>query len=247
MRVLLFRGTCRAKEIEAKACEANYDILRCRPLVPISRLQAATKRAENSVTIGMDSRGSNVAAPGVCVSGVCPLNENADLHEEGSHRMLEGGDRTVGVGEGGLKMCEDLRRRPVRGFSRQFGWRAPPRQCRADLALAQIEPCPDALPGPVTSPAVGNDADGREDAAGDGVFEESPQSVGCQAQASDFVRAPNAESPPATRTCIAVAAKDPPRTHRFSLGVVLVIPTQIPMPNQGADNLAVRTRRLLEP
>src|ERR1019366_1589375 len=59
MRVLLFRGMCRTKEIEAKVCAANDDILRCRPLVLISLRQAATKRAENSVTIGMDSRGSN--------------------------------------------------------------------------------------------------------------------------------------------------------------------------------------------
>jgi hypothetical protein len=31
-------------------------------MVPISRRQAAAKRAEISVTIGMDSRGFNVAA-----------------------------------------------------------------------------------------------------------------------------------------------------------------------------------------
>jgi hypothetical protein len=181
------------------------------------------------------------------VPEVCPLNENADLHEEGPHRMLEGGDRTVGAGEGGLKMCEDLRRRPVRGFSRQLGWRAPPRQCRADLALALVEPCPDALPGPVTSPAVGDDADRGGDAVGDGVFEESPQSVGCQAQPSDFVRDPDAECPSAPATCDAIAAKDPPSADRFLLGVALVVSAQIAVANQRADNLAVRTRRLLEP
>jgi hypothetical protein len=51
-----------AKEIEAKASVANYDILCCRPFRAISRRRPATKRAENSVTIGMDPRGSNVAA-----------------------------------------------------------------------------------------------------------------------------------------------------------------------------------------
>jgi hypothetical protein len=177
---------------------------------------------------------------------VRPLNENADLHEKGPHRMLEGGDGTVGVGEGCLKMCEDLRRRPVRGFGRQLGWRASPRQCRANLALALVEPFPDALQGPVTEMAVGG-ADGCEYVAGNGALEEPPQTAGGQAEPSDFVGAPDAESPPAPMTCIAVAAEDPPGPDRLSLGVAFVIPAQIAMPNQRADNLAVRTRRLLEP
>jgi len=213
----------------------------------ISLRPAATKRAENSVTIGMDWRGSNVAAWSVCVSEVCPLNENADLHEEGPHRMLESGDRTVGIGEGGLEMCKDMRRRSARRFGRQLGRRAPRRQCRADFALAQVEPFPEALPGPVTSPAVGDDADRRGDAAGDGALEEFPQSAGCQAQPSDFVRAPDAEGPSAAATCAAIAAKDPPSAHRFLLGVALVVSAQIAVANQRANRLAVRTRRLLEP
>ena len=237
------RGTCRAKEIEAKACAANDDILRCRPFIPLSRRPAATQRAENSVTIGMDSRGSNVA---VCVSGVCPLNETADLHEKGPHRMLEGGDKTVGVGEGGLKMCKDLRRRSARRFGRQLGWRAPRRQCRADFALAQVEPFPDALPGPVTSPAVGDNADRSGDVAGSGALKEPPQSAGCQTEPSDFVGEPDAGRPPATRPRIAVAAKNPPSANRFLLGVALVVSAQIAVPNQRADRLAMRTRRLLE-
>lgn len=230
----------RTKEIEAKACETSYDILRCWPLVTISRRRPATKRAENSVTISMDSRGSNVAADGIL------LNENADSHEEDPHRMLEGGDRTVGVGEGGLEMGKNLRRRSARRFGWQLGRRAPRRQRRADFALAQVEPFPDALPGPVTSLAVGDDAGRSGDAAGDGALEESPQSAGCQAEPPDLVRAPDAECPPATRACIAVAAKDPPRTHRFSLGIALVVSTQIAVADQCADNPAVRTRRLLE-
>lgn len=239
MRVLLFCGMCRPKEIEAKACAANDDILRCRSFVPISLRLTATKRAENLVTIGKDSRGSNE---------VCPLNENADLHEEGSHRMLEVGDRTVGVGEGGLEMSEDLRRRwSMRGFRRQFGRRAPRRQGRADFALAQVESFPDALPGPATSPAVGDGADRSGDAAGDGALKESPQSTGCEAQPSDFVGEPDAECPSATMTCIAIAAKDPPSADRFLLGVALVVSVQIAVANQRANRLAMRTRRLLEP
>jgi hypothetical protein len=151
--------------------------------------------------------------------------------------MLEGGDRTVGVGEGSLKMCENLRRRPARRFGREFGRRAPRRQCRADFTLAQVEPFPEALPGPVTSPAVGDEADRSGDAAGDGALEESPQSVGCQAQPSDFVRDPDAEGPSAPATQIAVAAKDPPSTDRFLLGVALVVAAQISCPLPGSDRI----------
>ena len=91
------------------------------------------------------------------------------------------------------------------------------------------------------------DTNGREDAAGDGALEEPQKSAGGQAEPSDFVGDPDAESPPATATCMAVAAKDPPRAHRLSLGVALVKSAQKAVPNQRADNLAVRTGRQLEP
>lgn len=160
--------------------------------------------------------------------------------------MLEGGNRTVGVGEGGLEMGENLRRRRMRGFRRQLGGWAAPQQCRADLALAVVEAFPDALPGPVTQMAGGG-ADRRGNAAGHGALEEPPQAAGGQAEPSDFVRVPDAESPPATVTFVAVAAKDPPRPDRLALGVALVIAVQKAVPNQRADNPAVRARRLLEP
>ncbi len=168
--------------------------------------------------------------------------------------MLEGGDRTVGIGEGGLEMGKDLRRRSAprlgRQPGRQLGRRAPRRQCRADFALAQVEAFPDALPGPVTSPAVGDNADrsgdAAGDAAGDGAFEESPQSAGCQAQPSDFVREPDAEGPPASATPIPVAAKDPPSADRFSRGVALVVSAQIAVADQRANRFAMRTGCLLE-
>jgi hypothetical protein len=70
---------------------------------------------------------------------------------------------------------------------------------------------------------------------------------GGQAEPSDFVGEPDAEGPPATGTCLAVAAKDPPGAHRFSLGAALVKAVQKAVPNQRADHLAVRTGRLLEP
>lgn len=141
-------------------------------------------------------------------------------------------------------MGEDLRRRSLRG--RRFRWRAVRRQGGADLALALVEPFPDALQCPVAQMAVGG-ADGGGHSAGDGGFEEPPQTAGSQAQPSDFVGDPDTESAPATRASIAVAAKDPAGPDRFSLAAALVISAQITVPNERADNLAVRTRRLLQP
>jgi hypothetical protein len=171
------------------------------------------------------------------------------LHEEGVQRMLEGSNRTVGIGKGGLEMCEDLRPRPVLRLSRQPGWqlgrRAASRQGRADFALALVEALPDALHGSVTKMTVGG-ADGCGHAAGGGALEEPPQAAGGQAEPSDLVRTPDAEGPPAPATCMAVAAKNPPRPQRFSPGA-LVKSVQIAVADQHADNLAVRTRHLFEP
>ena len=85
------------------------------------------------------------------------------------------------------------------------------------------------------------------DAAGDGELEELPQSAGGQAEPSDFVGEPDAEGPPATGACIAVAAKDPPGAHGSFAGAALVEAVQTAVPNQRADDLAMRTGRLLEP
>ncbi len=175
------------------------------------------------------------------------MDEETDLHEKGPQRMLEGGDRAVGVGEGSLEMRDDVGRGSVRGFcGGQLRRRTASRQCRADLALSLVEPFPDALQGPVTQMAVGV-ADGRENAAGGGALEEPPQSGGGEAEPSDLVGEPDAESPPAATTCIAVAAKDPPGAQRPSPRAGVVKAVEEPVPNQRADDLAVRTGRLLEP
>jgi hypothetical protein len=254
-------------------------MLRCRLFPPKALRPMATRCAENLAMIGRDQRplgrlwgiadgsvhvlcrrrqadhfpregrgnqgGAIDASMSWCVTG----DDGRGSHEESPQRMLEGGDRTVGVGESGLEMGEDLRRWPARGFGRQRGrqlrWRAPLRQCRADLALAQVEALPEALPGPVAEMAIGG-ANGSEDAVGDGALEEAPQTAGGQAEPSDFVGAPDAESPTATATCLAVAAKNPPRADRLSLGMALLIAAQKAVANQRADHLAVRTRHLLK-
>ena len=143
--------------------------------------------------------------------------------------MLEGGDRTVGVGEGGLEMCEDLGCGSVLRW--QFGRRAAPEECGADVALSVVEPFPDALQGPVAEMAV-EAADGGEDAVGNGALEEAPQAGSGQAEASDFVGEPDGERPPAAGTCLAVAAKDPPGAEGLSLGAALVKTVQKAVANE---------------
>lgn len=164
--------------------------------------------------------------------------------------MLEGGDRTVGIGEGGLKMCKALCLRPARRsgrqFGRQFGRRTARRKCRAHFALAQVESIPDALPGSLAAPAVGDDSACSSDAAGHGMLQEFPQRAGGHAQPSDFVRDPDAEGPTAAAPPIAVAAIDAPSADRWSPAVAFVVATQKAMAIQRANGLAMRTRRLLE-
>jgi hypothetical protein len=150
-------------------------------------------------------RAPQARVPGVIAGG------RRELHEEGARRVLEGGDRTMGVREGSLEMGEDLRRRPVCGRSgqsgRQLRRRAARRECRADLALCQVEAFPDAQQGPAAEVAV-DSADGREETAGDGELKETPQKGGSQAKASDLVGVPDAEGASATGASLAVAAKD---------------------------------------
>lgn len=158
--------------------------------------------------------------------------------------MLEGSDRTGGVGEGGLEMGEDLGRGLV--LRRQLGRRAASEESGADVALGVVESFPDALQGPVAEMAV-EGADGGEDAVGDGALEEAPQAGGGQAEASDFVGEPDGEGPPAAGPGVAVAAKDPPGAEGLSLGAALVKTVQKAVLNESADNLAVRTGGQLEP
>lgn len=158
--------------------------------------------------------------------------------------MLEGGDQTVGVREGGVEMGKDLGHGPMRG--RQVGRLASLKQCGADLALAQVEPLPDALPGSVTQMTLDGANRGRN-AVGDGALEELPQRAGGQAQPSDLVGEPNAERASATGPSVTVAAKDPASAHGFSLRAAVVVAAQIAMPIERANRFAMRARHLLEP
>jgi len=162
---------------------------------------------------------------------------------------LEGGDRAVDVGEGGLQMGENLRGRLVCGIrgrpGQQLGRRAAVAQSGADVALRLVEAIPDALHCAIAQLAI-EGAAGGDDAASNGALEEPPQSAGGEAEPPDLVGDPDAESPPATGTCLTVAAKDPPGAHCLSLGAAFVKPIQTAVPIQRANVFAMRTGRLLK-
>jgi hypothetical protein len=155
--------------------------------------------------------------------------------------MLEVGNRAVGIRKGSLEMGQDL------GCRGLIGRRTTRRERRADFALAQDEAAPEALPGPATSPAVGDGTACRGDVAGDSALQESPQPAGSDAQTSDFVSKPYAEGATTTGTPMAVAAKNPPSANGLALGVAFVVTVQKAMAIQRANRFAMRTRRLLEP
>jgi hypothetical protein len=160
--------------------------------------------------------------------------------------MLKVGDRTVGVGKGGLEMSDNLSCGWARRVGGQLGRRTPRQKRRANLALAPVEPFPNALPSPLASPAVGDSTACRGDTAGNGALQESPHRMGGHAQPSDFVGEPNAEGATAAETPMAVAAKDPPSAGGLALRIAFVVAAQKPVANQRADDLAMRTRHLLE-
>lgn len=172
-------------------------------------------------------------------------SEKSGLDKKRPERMLEGGDGTVGVGKGGLEVCEDLGGGSLGCLCRQVRRRAAAKERRADLALAQVEASPDALPGAVAALTIAA-ADGVEDAVGGGALKELPQRGGGEAEASDLVGEPDAERAAAAKACVAVAAKDAAGAEYLSLGVALVKTVQEAVPDQGADTVAMRTGRVLE-
>jgi hypothetical protein len=111
--------------------------------------------------------------------------------------------------------------------------------------FSQVETLPDALQRAVAEMAIGG-TDGSANGAGGGELEESPKRTGGQAESADFVGTPDAESAPATRPCLAIAAKDASGADGFLFAVFVVKSIQRAVAIEGADNLAMRTGRLLE-
>ena len=218
--------SCRARlvgddRLEQKGWNRRYDRLRYWPFGADVALAVAGKRAENGV---------RSAHLGRSPSG--GLGENRGRSdEEVSQGQLEIGDGAMSIGEGGLEMGEDLCGRLVFGVGRRprqrLRRRTASEQDGADLALGQVEPLPDALPGPFTPLALDVPA-GGEDASGECELEEARQGVGGDAEPADFVGEPDAEGPAATGACLAVAAEDPPGRRVFRWGLASSKPYKQP-------------------
>jgi hypothetical protein len=164
--------------------------------------------------------------------------------------VLKCSDRTIGLGKGGLKMRENLRRgRPSqseRRLGRRRDLRAMSEQERADRALPPVEASPEALQGPFAPRRV-HGPDGGGDRAANDAPEEIPQGACRDAQSSDRIGEPDAEGKAAAATPIAIAAEDASSPDGLSRRAALVEAVQSAVPNELADGVAVRTRQLLEP
>jgi hypothetical protein len=172
--------------------------------------------------------------------------DGSDSNKERSGRLLEGGDRAVGLGKRGLEMSEDLGGgRPAGRCGRPIGRRTATEQGRADRTLSVLKPAPDPPEGSVAAGTVGR-ANGGGDAAGDGPFQERPDRTGGQAQPPDFVGEPDADGPAAAAPAMAVAAEDPPGADG-SPGTAIIEPGENAVADERADRPAVRARRQLEP
>ena len=132
--------------------------------------------------------------------------------------MLKGSDRTVGVGEGSLKVRQHLGHGSVSGRRGRLGWRTTPsQQSGAEGALAEEESSPELLPGAGREPAV-DSACGSGDAVGDNALQEPPHQPRGHAHTPDFIGTPNADRASATRADAAVTAKDSPSPNGFFSG-----------------------------
>jgi hypothetical protein len=81
------------------------------------------------------------------------VKETKDLKEENSGRLLEGGDGTVGVREGGLQVSEHLGLSGPARFAWKFGRRMLWQQSGANVGLTPIEAFPDPLQDSATQTA----------------------------------------------------------------------------------------------
>ena len=211
--------------------DRHQDSLRCWPFSRRSVGQAATALGIRSRWAG--HRGRWGAMPGVARPnrrGTARFfGERArpprcrwsvgGLHEEGPQGQLEGGDGTVGVGEGGFQMCEDFGRR--RACRSAGGW-ARRTSCGQGRADAGFGPRSNRFQRRCQVLSPRRQSAARIAAAR--VPTEAARRRKCHSQAVVKLRRrilsgePDAESPAATGPCVAVAAKDAPARARFFAG-----------------------------
>jgi hypothetical protein len=176
-------------------------------------------------------------------SGTRRRDRNSD--NERPSRLLEGGDRAVGLGKCSLEVSENLSDgRPGR-CGRQIGRRPATQQRRADRTLTPLKSTPDPPECSIAPRTVGL-ADRGGDAVGDSPFQELPERACGQAQPADFLDEPDADGPSAAESAMAVAAENPPGPDR-SPGRTVIESGEYAVPDERADGPAMRAGRELEP
>src|SRR6185437_9076094 len=173
------------------------------------------------------------------------VDEN-DSDKERSGRLLEGGDRAIGVGKRYREVRENLcGGGPASRCGGSMGRRAATEQGGADRALIPLKSGPDSPQGSIAARTFAG-TDGGGNAAGDGPLEECPDGAGGQAQPPDFVGEPDADGPSAAAAAMAVAAEDPAGADGFS-GAAVIESGEHAVADECADGAAVGARRELEP
>ncbi len=134
--------------------------------------------------------------------------------------------------------------RPGR-YDCQPGRRTSSQKRRANRALASLKPLPDPAKRPVATGVFGHSHRGR-DASSHGLPQECPHSSRGQAQPADPLGEPDTDSPAATMAAVAIAAEDSPSADSLAVAAVIEADKHA-VPDQHADNAAMRARRQLEP
>jgi len=161
------------KEIQANASPANDDSLRCWRFRPVFAWLSEEQCVENVVAGQEIAIASSIDAD-VFGGSRCGEKLRVELDDKTSRCVLKSGEG-VGVGEGGLKVCQHLGHGSVPGRTGRLGrWTAASQQGGADAALAEEESSPESLPGSGAEPAA-NVACGVSDAVGDDALQEPPQ------------------------------------------------------------------------
>jgi hypothetical protein len=161
--------------------------------------------------------------------------------EESIGFELEGYNRAGIIGKYILNMGESL----IRGSLRGVGWYRVWVECGADMGLAMAEAFPDTPAGSVAE--MGADgADGGVDGGGGGVFEEGPEGVSGEAEASDAVGEEDAEGVAAAGAAVTVATEDAVCTPCFAMGIGVVEAVEVAVLDECSGGVAVGATGELE-
>jgi hypothetical protein len=156
-------------------------------------------------------------------------------------RLLIGSEGAFVVGERGFEMGEDLGGSgSANGRKRSLRRRPAPQEDSAEAALRKVKSLPNALQGPGTQGCL-HRSGGRRDALRNRVSEKGQEGAGTPVGPSDFLGEEDADGSAATRSPVAVAAKDPPGPEDGSRGLRVVEAVEGAVANEGANGLAVGT------